>query len=671
DPAAGILILDQDLELGLPIQEVLGFGDGVIEFEITSNRPDCYSIEGLGREAALTLDQSFAPREPKVKGEGTQRSDSVMEIVNSAPDLCFRYAGRLVTDVTIEPSPEWMQSRLRDAGVRPINNIVDITNYCMLELGQPMHAFDLSYLKGGKIEIRRAKNGEQLTTLDDSEHELDDSMLVIADAAEAIALAGVMGGLNSEVKPTTTAVFFESAVFDPVSVRHTSQKTGLRTESSSRYEKGADPTGSLRSLNRACELVEELNCGKVAPDYLDCQGDEQPPQDIVLRPDAINRFLGTAIDAEWMEKLLLDLGCERIDTDKGVYRMPSYRPDLECEADLAEEVARFYGYNNIPSTLLSGKTMTLGGYSKDQQAVRKLKEVALGAGFYETCTYTFGSKGVSDQILLEEDSPLRHHVTMRNAGEEYNVMRTTLLPSLFKVAATNQNHSIDAAAFFEIGNVYRPISDDPEDLPDEIQTLIAVMYDTGWQRQDATPFYKMKGFAVELLANLGIDNVEFLPYTHPSLHPYRAAKILLNSKAIGFLGYVHPKVAQNFDMSDQFVVLNLELPDILAVASPLRSQKPLPKYPAVHRDLAVIVGEDVTVGSLTATIEKNAGNYLESCDFFDVYRGAQIEEEKKSVAFNLVFRKEDGTLSDGDISPCMEKIMKALQDTFGATLREN
>ena len=350
DPAAGILILDKDVPLGIPIQDVLGFGDGLIEFEITSNRPDCYSMEGLGREAALTLDQPFTPREPKVKGEGGQRTDSVMKIVNSAPDLCYRYAGRLVTDVKIEPSPEWMQSRLRDAGVRPINNIVDITNYCMLELGQPMHAFDLSYLKGGVIEIRRAKNGEQLTTLDESEHELDESMLVIADGCEAIALAGVMGGLNSEVKSTTTAVFFESAVFDSVSVRHTAQKTGLRTESSSRYEKGADRSGAVRSLNRACELVEELNCGKVAPDYLDCLGDDQPARDIVLRPAAINRLLGTEIDGAWMGRLLLNLGCELRDQEQGLYRMPTYRPDLECEADLAEEVARFYGYNKIPST---------------------------------------------------------------------------------------------------------------------------------------------------------------------------------------------------------------------------------------------------------------------------------------------------------------------------------
>lgn len=668
-PANGILILDASLETGLPIAPVLGMDHCVIDFEITSNRPDCFSMEGLGREAALTLDQPFKPVEPSVRGLGGQRSADQVAISNEAPDLCYRYDGRVVNRVKIGPSPRWMQDRIRAAGVRPINNIVDITNYCMLELGQPMHAFDLDKLAGNRIVVRRARPGETLTTLDDSTHTLDDQMLVIADADRVVALAGVMGGRNSEIEAGTTSILLESAVFNAVSVRRSAQKAGLRTEASSRYEKGLDATGTRRSLDRACELIEQLGCGEVAPDAVECAGELPPARELLLRPERINRFLGTKIDPDWMRGLMLRIGCtatERAD----VYRMPSFRPDLLCEADLAEEVARFYGYNRIPSTLLSGKTMTMGGYTPDQLAVRNIKSMMIGAGYYEVCTYTFGSPAAADQLCLPADSPLREAVHLRSASEENSVMRTSLLPSLFQVAAYNKNHAVQAGAFFEVGYAYRPNPDRADGLPDEIRYLTAVAYDEAVSRRDGAAFYKIKGAVEVLMTGLGIGRVEFEPLSdHPSLHPYRSASVVLDGQTIGFVGAIHPETARRFEAPDNLMVMNLELAPILARATTARSQKKLPRFPAVTRDLAILVSRSVPVGHLRRLIEDSGRPYLETCQFFDVYTGEQIGGDQKSVAFNLVFRKPDATLTDKEMVPIMNRILERIAAATGGHLR--
>ncbi|MGI6545349.1 MAG: phenylalanine--tRNA ligase subunit beta [Fastidiosipilaceae bacterium] len=671
-PEDGIFILPPDTPIGVPVQEVMGLGHVVIDFEITSNRPDCFSVEGLGREAAITLNQPFQPIESVVVGKSNKKTQDMIDISIADPDLCFAYHGCVVTDVVIGASPAWMQQRLRDCGVKPINNIVDITNYVMLEIGQPMHAFDHRTLADGKLIVRRAKKGETLTTLDDNDHELDESVLVIADGQRPIGVAGVMGGKNSEIESDTQTILFESAVFEPVNVRRSAMKMGLRTEASTRYEKGLDVNNATRALKRACELVEQLGCGKVTSDPIYREGNPQPERQIRLRPDRVNRFLGTDIGAPWMEDLLIKLGCLRLD-DNGLYQMPSYRPDLQCEADLAEEVARFYGYNRIPSTFSPGKEATKGGRTRIQRAVETLKDVAIGAGFYEICTYTFASPTQNDMLLLPNDAPERKMVKLRGVGEEDGYMRTCMLPSILQVASGNRRKGATSGRIFEIASVYQPESDDPNTLPKEIRQFAALAYDDSEERRSASTFYHMKGLASELIRALGLNEPDWRPLADPTeypfLHPYRAAELRIDGEVFGFMGYIHPTVADNYETSENLVVLILTKDEIYTRSTEVRTQRPLPKYPPITRDLAVVVDVEVMAGELREDVLKTGDPLIESCEIFDVYSGGQVGEGKKSVAFNLVFRKEDATLQDEEVNPVIGMILDNLQKKYNASLR--
>lgn len=670
--ADGIYVLPKGTPVGVPIQQVLGMGNAVIEFEITSNRPDCFSVEGLGREAAITFGQEFNPVVSEVVGKSDARTKDMIDISIEAPDLCYAYHGCVVTDVVIAPSPAWLQERLRDCGVKPINNIVDITNYVMLELGQPMHAFDYRTLQDKKLIVRRAVAGERLTTLDDNEHVLDEHTLVIADGTKAIALAGVMGGKNSEVEDDTTTILFESAVFEPVQVRKSAMKAGLRTEASSRYEKGLDVQNAPRALRRACELVEQLGCGKVTPDPIFCEGDVPVQHKVRLRPDHINAFLGTAIEPSWMEDLVEKIGCKKLD-EQGMYLMPSFRPDLVVEADLAEEVARFYGYNNIPSTSFSGKEATQGGRNPVQRVVETAKDVAIGAGFYEICTYTFSNPGKNDLLCLPQDAPERQMVKLRDAGEDDGYMRTSMLPSILQAASGNYRRGLPQGRLFELGYIYLPEQKDEDGLPLEVRQLVALSYDGEATRRSADLFYQMKGLAMELTKALGLaEPVIQVPQDvakYPFLHPYRSAELLLNNEAIGYLGYIHPQVAENFEVTENLVILLFTNDEIIQNSSELRSQKPLPKYPPVTRDLAVVVNERVLAGDLQKAVQEVGAPFLESSKVFDVYVGERIGEGLKSVAMSLVFRKADGTLQDDDINPIFNKITERLAKDFDAKLR--
>ncbi len=666
--ADGIFILPSDSKVGSPIQEVLDMGQVVVEFEITSNRPDCFSAEGLGREAAITFDRPFRPVKPQVKAAATQKIADALTLELEAPELCRIYSARLLTDVKIEPSPAWLRRRLQAAGIRPINNIVDITNYCMLELGQPLHAFDLRDLKGGKIVVRRATENEAITTLDGGEHCLTGEMLVIADAEKPVAVAGVMGGENSEVKADTTAVVFESAVFAPASVRETAKKLGLRTESSARYERGLDAAGALRSLDRACELAEQLGAGRVSTDCLLSEGEPVTPVRLELRPAAINAFLGTNITADYMADLLLKLGCKKL--GDGLYEMPGFRPDLQNEADLAEEVARFYGYNRIPSTLLAGQAAMTGGYNEKQQFIQKMKDLAVGSGYFETCTYSFGSRKEDDKLGLPENSPLRRHVELLRAPEDYSVMRTTLLPSMLQVVANNYSHSVQAGRFFEVAYTYHPKSENKHELPQETEHFVAAIYDGEKKRADGELFYQLKGLAEEMAIRLGLPELEFKTANEEVfLHPYRTADIYAGALNCGYIGTVHPEVADRYAVPINTVVLDLLVEPLLARASLLRSQRSLPKFPAVHRDLAFVVATEVTAGRLREAIADNAGPYLESCHFFDIYTGSQVAAGKKSLAYKLTFRKEDGTLTDEVIDRQIKDIIAAVGEQLGGILR--
>ncbi len=667
----GLWHMPDDTALGMDIKDYLGLGSVTIDFEITSNRPDCFSIEGLAREAAITLDEAFLPREPKVLAKSAESSTSFGSVEILAPELCYRYCAQVVLDVKIEPSPDWMQQRLRDAGMRPINNIVDITNYVCLELGQPMHAFDLNYLAGGQIVVRRAHKDETIRTLDGTERFLDTDMLVIADSEKPCALAGVMGGENSEVKEVTTSILFESATFDSVSVRRTATRNGLRTEASSRYEKGLDPENAYRALQRACELVELLGCGVVCPNPIDVYPTKLATTLIPFDAAKINSFLGTAIDETYMLSLFEKLGISlKNAAGEVICQIPSYRPDLLCQADLAEEVARFYGYNNITPTLFSGQAILNSGRSPEQKTIEKIKDVMIAQGFYEAITYSFESPKESDRLGLEEDDALRKQIVIANPlGEDFSVMRSSMMPSMLRIAATNHSRSVRKADIFEIAYVYLP-SQVTGDLPLEQRQLAAFSYDLDVSYEKAESFYHLKGMVAELSTNLGIRNLRIEPTDRVAfLHPGRSAQIEINGRPCGFIGYVHPSVAETFEVPKGTVLLNIDAAILIQGASTKRNYKPLPKFPGISRDIAVILAENVSVGSIERIVRKQGGKYLESATLFDVYSGAQVEAGKKSVAYNLLFRSPERTLTDDDIKSAYEGILASLSQELGAKLR--
>ena len=662
-PEHGIYILEPGLELGKEVKEVMGIDETTIDFEITSNRPDCLSIIGLAREAAVTLKNEFKKPKVKVLEEGDEAKDYVSVEIKE-PDLCPRYAARVVKDVKIGPSPNWMKDRLRAAGVRPINNIVDITNYVMLEYGQPMHAFDLKDVEGKKIIVRRALDGETLKTLDDQDRKLDSSMLVIADENRAVAVAGVMGGANSEISDNAKAILFESANFNGTAVRLAAKKLGLRTEASGRFEKGLDVENVIPALDRAVQLVEELGAGTVCKGIIDCYVKKPEQVTLSLRPDKINAFLGTDISKAEMLDILKALEFE-IDESGSNVKVPSFRPDVEREADLSEEIARFYGYNNIEATLLSGKAATLGKKTYKQSLEDIIKNTMISCGLYEAFTYSFTSPKDFDMLNLPADSVLRNAVVISNPlGEDYSIMRTTTIPGMLNVVSTNYNRRIDEARLFEMSFVYLPESLPIKELPKEKPILTMGMY-------GKTDFYELKGTVEELLLRLGIKEYEFAPVKDdPAFHPGRTASLLIKGEYAGIIGEVHPMVSEKFECPERTYVGVVEVESLVKNSALETQYKPLPKFPAVSRDIAMLVKDEILVKQIEDIIKQRSGKILEDIKLFDVYKGKQVPEGMKSVAYSITFRASDRTLTDDEVGKTMTKILEGLKNNIEAQLRE-
>lgn len=659
----GILVLGEDCAVGRDIREVLGFDDYLFDFEITSNRPDCLSAVGLAREAAATFKMPFCLKPPAVRG-GAGDISAHLSVDIADPALCRRYTARLAKNVKIAPSPAWLRHRLRAAGVRPINNIVDITNYVMLEYGQPMHAFDYSCVGGGRIIVRRARAGEQFSTLDEQMRTLDKDMLVIADTERSIGIAGVMGGLNSEIKECTRTIVFESANFEQTSIRRTSRKLGVRTEASSRFEKGLDPENTLCAVDRACELVELLGAGQIADGVIDVYPEPVKERVIRLEPAKINRLLGTSIPSEEMRRQLISLGFSLSGDDISV---PSFRADVEGIHDIAEEVARLYGYDRIPSTLLVSET-TQGRRSPAQIFDKRLSEACRALGYFEICTYSMTNPAFFDKLLLPPDSPLRLTTTISNPlGEELSVMRTTMLPSAIDAAARNLSFRNPEIRLFELGSVYLPAvkngAADLSVLPDEQKVLTLAAY-------GSVDFYHFKGTVESILNALGVSGLSVAAETdNPSYHPGRCAAIMLSGKRAGVFGQVHPLVCEAFGISSELFVCELNVLAAMTATGAGKKYVPLPKFPAITRDIAVIVGEDVPAHELKRCIEKSIRDNIEKVEFFDIYRGAQIPSGKKSIAFSISLRAAERTLTDEEADDAVSRALEALGASFQAVLR--
>lgn len=660
EPEYGILILPDDTPIGKDIKDIFGMNETVVEFEITSNRPDCFSIIGLARETAATFDKKFTIPEVKFTQNSENINDTIsVEVLDK--DKCKRYCARMVKNVKIGPSPSWMQERLRACGVRPINNIVDITNYVLLEYGQPMHAFDLRDLQDNKIIVRRAADGEIIKTLDEQDRTLTDNDLVIADGKRAVAIAGVMGGFNSEVKDDTTTVIFESATFAGASVRLTAQRVGLRTEASSRYEKGLDYNNTVPAVERACQLVEELGCGENVGGMIDIVGNVTDMKSLPFRPDKINAFLGTDISVEQMVKCFDALEI-KTDLDKMTVTPPSFRPDLEGEADIAEEVARFYGYDKIPVTLLSGEA-TCGKKTERQQAQDKIMETLTAMGLYEIYTYTFTSPSIFDKLNVPAESALRTAVKISNPlGEDTSIMRTTTISSMLDILSRNYNYRNASAKLFEIGKVFIPTEEGK--LPDEPFKITMGMYGGG------VDFFDLKGICEGLFKNLNVENVKYAAVTdNPTFHPGRCAKVKAGSKTLGIIGEIHPAVSRKYGIDTPVYIAELDFENVFLNIKTDIKFKELPKFPAVTRDIAMLVDKTVPVADIEEIITKASGKLLETLTLFDVYEGEQIPDGKKSVAYSAVYRASDRSLTGEEVQKVFDKAVKNLEHQLGAQLR--
>lgn len=659
EPEYGILILPDDTKVGMDIKDYFGLNEDVVEFEITSNRPDCFSVIGLARETAATFKRPFKLHTPTYSENSENISDTLtVEVKN--PEKCPRYCAKMIKNVKIGPSPRWLVERLRACGVRSINNIVDITNYIMLEYGQPMHAFDLRDLAGNKIVVRDACEGEIITTLDEQERKLTANDLVISDGEKAVAVAGVMGGFNSEVKPDSATIIFESATFEPSTVRLTAQRIGLRTEASSRYEKGLDVNNVLPALNRACELVEQLGCGEIVGGTIDIKGAEKEQKVHDFRPEKINAFLGTDIPTEEMAEYLRALEFE-VDTDKLTIIAPTFRPDIEAEADIAEEIARFYGYDKIPVTVMSGNA-TRGRYSPVQITRGLVNALLTAQGMNEIKTYTFTSPTIYDKLLLPADSDKRNCVVISNPlGEDTSVMRTTTVASMMSTLSYNYNHQNASAKLFEIAKVYIPT--EKGKLPDENEIITLGMY-------GGVDFFDIKGICEVLFEKLNVKNVSYYANTdNPTYHPGRCADILIDGKKIGVLGEIHPSVSKNFDIDEKCYIAEIEFTALFEAIDNEIKFKALPKFPAVTRDIAMIVDKSRPVGEIEAVMRKSGGELLDTIELFDVYEGKQIPDGKKSVAFAISFRAPDRSLTNEEINRVFNKILKDLEYKLQAQLR--
>ena len=656
--ADGIFILrEEDAEPGLNMARILGLDDSIVEFEITPNRPDCLSVIGLAREASATFKRPLKLHEPEPHGCG----GSIAEIVDidiEDGDLCPRYTARMVKNVKIAPSPRWMRERLRNSGVRPINNIVDITNYVMLEYGQPMHAFDFSCVEGGHIIVRTAHEGETIQTLDGNERKLTPSMLCICDEHKPVCVAGVMGGANSEIVGDTAMVLFESANFNGVSVRRTASALGMRTDASSRYEKGLDMMNTIKAVERACELVELLGCGEVVDGVMDVVAKEKAPTCIKLEPDKINALLGTELEEDLMREILVSLGF--ILNGDDIY-VPSWRGDVEHYSDIAEEVARFYGYNKIPCTLMRGET-TRGGFSEQQRFDRAIGGAVRALGYDEIITYSFISPTYYDKIRMPKDSPLRKSMKILNPlGEDTSIMRTTILPSMLEIIARNFSYRNKSARLYELGKIYLPREDG---LADEPKYLSLGAYG------DGVDFFSFKGSVETLLRELRITNVKFEACTdNASYHPGRCACVYAGETLLGVFGQIHPLVAANYGVDSEIYTAELSFEAMYEMRGGIPIYQPLPKFPAVTRDIAVVCDEAVTVGALEESIRRGAKGLLKEVSLFDIYRGPGVADGKKSVAFNLVLRADDRSLTGDEADEDVQSILAALSADHGAVLR--
>ena len=654
----GIFIIEEECHIGQDINEVIGNDDTVVEFEITNNRPDCYSVIGLAREAAAAFDKPMRHHEPVVKGSEAGSIYEHLDVEVPAEKLCNRYTSRMVTNVKIGPSPKWLRQRLRANGVRPINNIVDITNYVMLEYGQPMHAFDYRYVSDRKIIVREAEEGEVLTTLDGNVRNLKPGMLVIADEARAIGLAGIMGGENSEIMDDTTTVVFESANFDGTSIRQTALALGMRTDASGKFEKKLDPMMTMPAVQRACELVELLECGDVMDGVIDIINYVPQPRTLELEPEKINRLLGTNISEEQMVSYLRRL---EIPVEGRTIQVPSFRPDLNLMADIAEEVGRIYGYNEIPTTAF--KTSTQGGYSEEMKLEQKLGNQCRAMGYSEIITYSFVSPAIFDQIRLPADSKLRNALRIQNPlGEDTSIMRTIALPSMLEILSRNNNYHNKSVKLYEMAKVYLPV--EGQALPEEPKMLLLGAYGPG------VSFFTMKGELEAVFAALRAKKATYTAVSdNPSFHPGRCAKVTIDGVDVGFLGQIHPLVAANFDLDCEVYCAEISFTKLLGLLLPEVKYVPLPKYPSVHRDLSVVCDETLTVGQAEAVITAAGGKLLRNVRLFDIYRGANLGEGKKSLAFSLELRADDRTLTDADSDGVMQKVLAALAEKCGAALR--
>ena len=656
--ADGIFVLqEEDAEPGLNMAHILGFDDSIVEFEITPNRPDCLSVIGLAREASATFKRPLKLHTPEPHGCGGSIADLV-DIDIEDGDLCPRYTARMVKNVKIAPSPRWMRERLRNSGVRPINNIVDITNYVMLEYGQPMHAFDFSCVEGGHIIVRTAREGETIQTLDGNERKLTPNMLCICDEHKPVCVAGVMGGANSEIVGDTAMVLFESANFNGVSVRRTASALGMRTDASSRYEKGLDMMNTIKAVERACELVELLGCGEVVDGVMDVVAKEKAPTVVKLEPDKINALLGTELSEDLMREILVSLGF--ILNGDDIY-VPSWRGDVEHYSDIAEEVARFYGYNKIPCTLMRGET-TRGGFSEQQRFDRTIGGAVRALGYDEIITYSFISPTYYDKIRMPKDSSLRNSLKILNPlGEDTSIMRTTILPSMLEIIARNHSYRNKSARLYELGKIYLPREDG---LADEPKYLSLGAYG------DGVDFFSFKGSIETLLHELRITDVKYVACTdNDSYHPGRCAKVYAGETYLGVFGQIHPLVAANYGMDTEVYTAELSFDAMYEKRGDIPVYQPLPKFPAVTRDIAVVCDEAVTVGALEESIRRGAKGLLKDVSLFDIYRGPGVAIGKKSVAFNLVLRADDRSLTGEEADEDVQSILAALKADHNAVLR--
>lgn len=661
-PDNGIYIFPEDVQIGASAVEALGLDDVVFEYEVTSNRVDCFSVIGIAREAAATFQKDFVP--PQVKETGNSEDvNQYIKVTVENTDLCPRYCARVVKNIKIGPSPKWMQRRLASVGIRPINNLVDITNYVMEEYGQPMHAYDLDTIKGHEIVVKTAQDGDKFITLDGQERALDGEVLMICDGEKSIGIAGIMGGENSMITDNVHTMLFEAACFDGVNIRKSSKRVGLRTDASVKFEKGLDPNNAKAAIDRACQLVEEMKAGEVVGGTVDVYGKVKEPVRVPFDAEKINSMLGTDISEEKMLGYFQKIGLEYDEAAKEVIA-PTFRHDLFRLADLAEEVARFYGYDNIPTTLPKGESTT-GKLSFKLRIEETARDIAEFCGFSQGMTYSFESPKVFDKLLLPQDSPLRRAVEIMNPlGEDYSIMRTTSLNGMLTSLAVNYNRRNKDVRLYELGNIYLPGQLPLTELPEERMQLTLGMYGNG-------DFFSMKGVVEEFFEKIGMkDRESYDPNAGKTyLHPGRQANIVYDGKIIGYLGEIHPEVADNYGIGERVYIAVIDMPEILEYATFDRKYTGIAKYPAVTRDISMVVPKHVLAGQIEDIIEKKGGPCLESYQLFDLYEGVQIKAGYKSIAYSIVFRAKDKTLEEADVSAAMKEILKALEE-MGIELRQ-